>query len=93
MAETIDLINQIQDKDFNLAGETFHELLQAKMADAIEQQKAAVAGKIFNGDEDDADLDDEEQLELDLDIDAEIEDAEDEEWEESDEEESDEDEN
>lgn len=92
MAETIDLINQIQAKDFNLAGETFHELLQAKMADALDQQKAAVAGKIFNGDEDDADLDDEEQLELDLEIDAEIEDAEDEEWEDA-EEESDEDEN
>ena len=92
MTETIDLINHIQAKDFNLAGETFHELLQAKMTDALEQQKAAVAGKIFNGDEDDADLDDEEQLELDLEIDAEIEDAEDEELEDV-EEESDEDEN
>jgi len=73
-----DLINSVADQDFAKAGPTFHEILQDKMNDALEQEKIAVAGQVFNGEEDvepdEEDIeaaideleDDDEQLELDL---------------------------
>jgi hypothetical protein len=46
-----DLINNVVDQDFAKAGPTFHELMQDRMNDALEQEKIAVAGQIFNGEE------------------------------------------
>lgn len=57
-----DLINTVVDQDFSKSGPMFAEIMQSKMNDALEQEKIAVAGQIFNGEEPE-----EEQLELDLD--------------------------
>jgi len=77
-----DLINNVANQDFANAGPTFAEIMQSKMDDALEQEKVAVAGQIFNGVEDvepdeediEAAIDElededseEEQLEMDLD--------------------------
>jgi len=72
MATIEDLINSVADQDFSNAGPTFNELMQSRIADALEQEKIAVAGQIFNGEEPE-----EEQLEFDLDdiTDEEIDDA------------------
>jgi len=59
-----DLINNVVDQDFSAASATFNDIIQSKMGDALEQEKIAVAGQIFNGDESD-----EEQLEMDFDDD------------------------
>lgn len=56
-----DLINNVAAQDFSKAGVTFNELMQSRMHDAIEQEKIAVAGQIFNGVDPD-----EEQLDLPL---------------------------
>jgi hypothetical protein len=78
-----DLINNVANQDFANAGPTFAEIMRSKMDDALEQEKVAVAGQIFNGvedvepDEEDIeaaideleDEDDEDQLEMDFDED------------------------
>jgi hypothetical protein len=46
-----DLINNVVDQDFAKAGPTCQELMQDRMNDALEQEKIAVAGQIFNGEE------------------------------------------
>jgi hypothetical protein len=75
-----DLINNVVDQDFAKAGPTFQELMQDRMNDALEQEKIAVAGQIFNGEE----PEEEEEVEMeaetdDIDVDdvtdEEIEDA------------------
>ena len=58
-------IQDVRDQDFTKSGATFNELMMAKVADALEQEKIKVAGTVFNGDED------EEQLDLPLDADEE----------------------
>lgn len=72
MADIEDLINNVMNQDFSAAGPTFNELMNDRVADALEQEKIAVAGQIFNGEEPE-----EEQLEFDLDDidDDEIDDA------------------
>lgn len=72
MADIEDLINNVLNQDFSAAGPTFNELMNDRVADALEQEKIAVAGQIFNGEEPE-----EEQLEFDLDDidDEEIDDA------------------
>lgn len=73
MVDITDLINNVVDQDFASAGPTFAQIMQAKMDDALEQEKIAVADQVFNG------VDPEEQEELeadeddDIDIDAELE--------------------
>ena len=59
MSSIEDMIDQIGSKDFNKANDIFQDVIDAKIQDALDQQKIAVAGKVFNGEE--------EQLELDLD--------------------------
>tara|TARA_R110000868_G_scaffold282471_1_gene542727 strand:+ start:8851 stop:9099 length:249 start_codon:yes stop_codon:yes gene_type:complete len=71
MPDIEDLINNVANQDFSKAGLTFNELMSIKIADAMEQQKIAVANAIYNTDEEDDD-----QLELDLD-DEDLEDDED----------------
>ena len=49
-----DFINDIQQKDFTSAQSTFHELMQQRMQDALDQQKIVVAGQMFGEPEDEA---------------------------------------
>ena len=74
--EIEDLINSVADQDFAQAAPTFAEIMRSKMDDALEQEKVAVAGQVFNGevdpDQEDIDdaideLEDDEQLEMDFD--------------------------
>lgn len=67
MADIDELINNVANQDFSKAGPTFAEIMNSKIADAMEQEKIAVAGQIFNGEEPEEEVDDEEQLEFDLD--------------------------
>ncbi len=56
-----DLINQISVGELNKAEGSFQSIIQDKMNDALNAQKVATAGQIFNGeDEDIADISDEE---------------------------------
>jgi hypothetical protein len=57
-----DLVQAAMDKNYTVANELFTDLMQSKVGDALEQQKIAVAGQIFNGEEpeEDIELSDEE---------------------------------
>jgi len=46
-----DLINNISDKEFNQAGETFSTLLNDRILDALEQQRIAVAAQYYGSEE------------------------------------------
>ena len=71
-----DLINTVTAQDFSKAGPTFAEIMQGKMADALEQEKISVADQVFNNAEpEDEDISDEEVAELDDVSDEEIDDA------------------
>ena len=77
MTEINDFLDAVMDQDFSKAGPMFNELLGAKVNDALEQEKIAVADKIFNGAEDTDDIEDDisdEELDAAL---AELEDEED----------------
>ena len=64
-----DLIDNIANQDFAKAEPMFHDLLNAKMNDAMEAEKVRVAGQIFNGEEEQLELDfDEEDLEDEADV-------------------------
>lgn len=71
---TEDLVQSIFDQNYTAATEIFNDMVGQKMQDALEQEKIAVAGQIYNGEEpeeedlefDEEDLEfDEEDLELD----------------------------
>lgn len=62
--EIEDLINSVIDQDFAKAEPTFKEIMTAKMDDALEQEKIAMADIMFNG----AEVDEEESAEVDDDI-------------------------
>jgi formate dehydrogenase maturation protein FdhE len=71
-----DLINTVTTQDFSKAGPTFAEIMQGKMADALEQEKISVANQVFNNAEpEDEEISDEEVEELDDVSDEEIDDA------------------
>ena len=71
-----DLINTVTTQDFSKAGPTFAEIMQGKMADALEQEKISVADQVFNNAEpEDEDISDEEAAEIDDVSDEEIDDA------------------
>lgn len=73
-----DLINTVTTQDFSKAGPTFAEIMQGKMADALEQEKISVADQVFNNaepEDEDEDISDEEDAELDDVTDEEIDDA------------------
>jgi len=58
-----DFIDQVQNQDFSKASVTFADLMNAKTADALEQEKISSADQIFNGasdaeDEEDDEMDD-----------------------------------
>jgi len=80
MVEVSDFIDQVLQQDFAKAQPTFADIMGDKMGAALDQEKIAVAGQIFNGEEPEPQFADEEQLEMDLD-DVEEEDFDDEELE------------
>ena len=55
-------IDNVMDKDYTSAQTTFADLMQARMQDALDQQKIIVAGQMF-GEEDDPDDVEDEDLE------------------------------
>lgn len=67
MSSIEDMIDQIDAKDYNKANDVFQDMIGAKIQDALDQQKIAVAGKIYNGEEEqlEFELDDEDLEELD----------------------------
>lgn len=62
--EIEDLINNVIDQDFSKAEPTFKDIMSAKIDDALEQEKIAMADIMFNG----AEVDEEESADLDDDI-------------------------
>ena len=62
MPEIENFIDAVLDQDFSQAGPMFNDLIGAKVNDALEQEKIAVADQTFNGVEP-------EQLEMDFDED------------------------
>ena len=63
MSDIENLINQAFNKDYNAAGESFVDIMNQKMSDALEQEKIRMANSIYNDDieDDDEDLDDEDE--------------------------------
>ena len=55
-------IDNVMDKDYTTAQVNFTDLIQARMQDALDQQKIVVAGQMF-GEEDDTDDINDEDLE------------------------------
>jgi len=55
-----DFINNVMDKDYTTAQLTFADLMQARMQDALDQQKIVVAGQMFGEEEDTDDIEDED---------------------------------
>ena len=53
-------IDNVMDKDYTTAQLTFADLMQARMQDALDQQKIVVAGQMFGEEDDPEDIDDED---------------------------------
>lgn len=60
-----DLIQSATTQDFSAASDIFNDIMSSKMADALEQQKIAVANRIYNGVEPEDEEVSDEDLELD----------------------------
>lgn len=48
MADIDDMINNVVNQDFSKSQTYFDAIMQAKMSDSLEQEKIAMANKIFN---------------------------------------------
>lgn len=48
MADIDDMINNVVNQDFSKSQTYFDAIMQAKMSDTLEQEKIAMANKIFN---------------------------------------------
>ena len=59
-----DFIDQVQNQDFSKASVTFADLMNAKTADALEQEKISLADQIFNGASDAEDEEDDEMEDI-----------------------------
>ena len=59
-----DFIDQVQNQDFSKASVTFADLMNAKTADALEQEKISLADQIFNGESDAEDEEDDEMEDI-----------------------------
>jgi uncharacterized protein YciI len=53
-------IDNVMNKDYTTAQVTFADLMQARMQDALDQQKIVVAGQMFGEEDDPEDIDDED---------------------------------
>ena len=63
-------IDNVMDKDYTTAQVTFADLMQARMQDALDQQKIVVAGQMFGEEDDPEDIDDEDLDEEDFEDDT-----------------------
>lgn len=65
MAEIDDLLDYAHQKNYAQADRVFNDLISNKMTAALDQEKIKIAGKVYNGmEEEDFEIDDEEQLTL-----------------------------
>ena len=78
MSNIEDLINATIDKEYNMANDTFHDIMKNKMADALEQQKISIASAVFDDGDVEEDIDDEEIDWVDVEDEDEVEDVDDE---------------
>lgn len=66
MSDTIEnLIQAALNKDYNAASDFFGDAMGEKMSDALEQEKIAIANRIYNDyelEDEDLELDDDEEL-------------------------------
>jgi uncharacterized protein YciI len=53
-------IDNVMNKDYTSAQLTFADLMQARMQDALDQQKILVAGQMFGEEDDPDDIEDED---------------------------------
>jgi hypothetical protein len=53
-------IDNVMNKDYTSAQLTFTDLMQARMQDALDQQKILVAGQMFGEEDDPDDIEDED---------------------------------
>lgn len=69
MSDIETLIQNITDGNFNQASNTFNDVMNDKISNALDQEKIAVAGQMFGDDIDldDIDLDDVDLDDIDLD--------------------------
>ena len=58
-----DIINNVANQDFSKAQPTSAELMKQKVNNALEQEKIAIAGQIFNGEEPDEEESEEKESE------------------------------
>ena len=72
MSELESFIDAVAQQDFNQANSVFNDMIGQRMSDALDQEKIAVAGQIFNNEEP-------EELEASEDEDEDVEDFTDEE--------------
>ena len=71
MSDIEDLIQNVLDKNYNDAQNTFSDLMNDRIADAMDQEKIKVSAEIYNQItmddlENDEDLDDDEDIEDDV---------------------------
>ena len=51
MSELESFIDAVAQQDFNQANSVFNDMIGQRMSDALDQEKIAVAGQIFNNEE------------------------------------------
>ena len=74
MADIDDMINNVVNQDFSKSQTYFDAIMQAKMSDTLEQEKIAMANKIFNLDNPDGENYEEPETDADEEVavDAEV---------------------
>lgn len=74
MADIDDMINNVVNQDFSKSQTYFDAVMQAKMSDALEQEKIAMANRIFNLDNPDGENYEEPETDADEEVavDAEV---------------------
>ena len=73
MADIDDMINNVVNQDFSKSQTYFDAVMQAKMSDALEQEKIAMANKIFNLDNPDGENYEEPETDADEEVAADAE--------------------
>ena len=69
MADIDDMINNVVDQDFSKSQTYFDAIMQAKMSDTLEQEKIAMANRIFNLDNPEGEnFEDPEDVAVDVDV-------------------------
>jgi len=69
MADIDDMINNVVDQDFAKSQTYFDAIMQAKMSDTLEQEKIAMANRIFNLDNPEGEnFEDPEDTAVDVDV-------------------------